>query len=78
MALKINTLPAKITEDMDVDLMLFIATANNHIEQIADKLRNSDVNKLDPNDGRIAVINISVNPKSGSIEFNKQFIFPKE
>jgi len=78
MSLKVNTIPAKITEDMDVDLMFFITTSNNYINQIAEILRNSDVNKLDPNDGRVAVITISVNPKTGSIEYSKEFIFPTE
>ena len=78
MALEINTFPAKITEDMDDSLAFFIATANDHILLLAKSLNNSDKKKLDPKDGRKAIINISVNPKTGSIEFERIFIFPKE
>lgn len=77
MALEVNTFPATITENMDVQLMFMIKTANNHILQIAESLRNSPKNDLDPNDGRKAIINISVSPETGSIDFDRQFIFPK-
>lgn len=77
MALEVNTFPATITEDMDVQLMFMIKTANAHILQLAESLRNSPKNDLDPNDGRKAIINISVSPETGSINFDRQFIFPK-
>jgi hypothetical protein len=77
MALEVNTFPATITENMDVQLMFMIKTANSHILQIAESLRKSPINDLDPNDGRKAIINISVSFETGSIIFDRQFIFTK-
>lgn len=77
MSLEVNTFPATITEDMDIYLMFMIKTANAHILQIADSLRNSTKNELDPNDGRKAIINITVSSETGSINFDRQYLLPK-
>ena len=77
MALEVNTFPASITEDMDVQLIFIIKTANAHILQIAQVLLNSPKNEIDPNDGRKAIIDISVSSSTGSINIDRKFIFPK-
>ena len=41
MALEVNTFPATITEDMDVQLMFIIKYSNTHILQLAESLLNS-------------------------------------
>ena len=76
MALEINTFPATLTENMDVQLMFLIKTANEHILQLAENLKNSAQSKLDPNDGRKIIINISVSSETGSIDIDRKFILP--
>ncbi|MAX51551.1 MULTISPECIES: hypothetical protein [Leeuwenhoekiella] len=76
MALEVITKPAQITEDMSLYLKISIETSNKHIEQMAADLRKSPINNLDPKDGRKAIITLSVNEKTGSIEQNREFILP--
>ena len=76
MALEVITKPAQITEDMSLYLKISIQTSNKHIEQMAADLRKSPINNLDPKDGRKAIITLSVNEKTGSIEQNREFILP--
>mgnify|MGYP006431476543 CR=1 FL=1 len=73
MPLKVITKPAKIEDSMSLYLQMSIETSNDHIEKLAEELRKSAVNRLDPNDGRDIIVTYTVDSKTGSINQTKEF-----
>ncbi|WP_294309158.1 hypothetical protein [uncultured Chryseobacterium sp.] len=59
MALEIIENYIDISESSDLQFKIDAENANNAVKQMADNLRKSDVIKLDPNDGRKAIITLT-------------------
>ena len=76
MPLQVITIPAQMSEEMDVNLLMLIKTANHHIELMAKTLKKSKVNDIKTADNREVIITLSVSPETGSIEVDRQFILP--
>jgi len=59
MSLEIIEKYIEIPDNGDLLFKINAENANNAVKQMAENLRNSDVIKLDPNDGRKAIITLT-------------------
>lgn len=76
MSVIINTIYAEHSPEMDDELKFKINLSNKSVDHLAQSIKDSNIHKLDPNDGREFIITLTVNPQTGSIDIDRQFTLP--